>query len=145
MLHSDLSWTHYRTLLRVDRSEARAFYEIESLKNKWSARELERQINSLLYERLARSRDKRGLMRLAVRGQEIAKPADIFKDPVVIEFVGPPESHDWLRLGLKRRSSTTCKRFFLSSAPGSRLWPDKSELLWTATTSTSILFSIIRY
>ena len=91
-LHPNLSWTHYRTLLRVDRSEARAFYEIESLKNNWSARELERQINSLLYERLAKSRDKAGLMRLATRGLEIAKPADIFKDPVVIEFLGVPES-----------------------------------------------------
>src|SRR3989338_7094022 len=51
-LHPNLSWTHYRTLLRVDKPEGRAFYEIEALKNNWSARELERQINSLLYERL---------------------------------------------------------------------------------------------
>ena len=63
LLNSNLSWTHYRTLLRVDKSEARAFYEIEAIKNNWSARELERQINSLLYERLALSRDKKGLMR----------------------------------------------------------------------------------
>lgn len=52
-LHSNLSWTHYRTLLRVEKPEARAFYEIEALQSNWSARELERQINSLLYERLA--------------------------------------------------------------------------------------------
>ena len=64
-LHPNLSWTHYRTLLRVDKAEARAFYEIEAIKNNWAARELERQINSLLYERLALSRDKKGLMRLA--------------------------------------------------------------------------------
>lgn len=61
-LHPNLSWTHYRTLLRVDKAEARSFYEIEALKNNWSARELERQINSLLYERLALSRDKQGLI-----------------------------------------------------------------------------------
>jgi len=91
-LHPDLSWTHYRTLLRVDRPEARAFYEIEALENRWSYRELERQINSLLYERLALSRDKKGLMRLATKGQEIQQPIDIFKDPVVIEFLGLPES-----------------------------------------------------
>jgi len=52
-LHPNLSWTHYRTLLRVDKPEARAFYEIEAVKNNWAARELERQINSLLYERLS--------------------------------------------------------------------------------------------
>ena len=63
-LNPNLSWTHYRTLLRVDVQQARAFYEIEAIKNNWSARELERQINSLLFERLAKSRDKKGVMRL---------------------------------------------------------------------------------
>ena len=63
-LHPNLSWTHYRTLLRVDKAEARSFYEIEAIQNNWSARELERQINSLLYERLSLSKDKKGLMRL---------------------------------------------------------------------------------
>jgi predicted nuclease of restriction endonuclease-like (RecB) superfamily len=91
-LHPNLSWTHYRALLRVDSANARGFYEIESIRNNWSARELERQINSLLYARLARSRDKKGLMRLATKGQEISAPADVFKDPVVIEFLGLPES-----------------------------------------------------
>jgi len=73
MLHPNLSWTHYRLLLRVDKAEARAFYEIEAIKNNWAARELERQINSLLYERLALSRDKKGLMRLAVKGHSEAE------------------------------------------------------------------------
>jgi predicted nuclease of restriction endonuclease-like (RecB) superfamily len=92
LLHPNLSWTHYRTLLRVDKAEARSFYEVEALRNNWAARELERQINSLLYERLALSRDKEGLMKLATKGQEIQKPADVFKDPVVIEFLGLPAS-----------------------------------------------------
>ena len=91
-LHADLSWTHYRTLLRVESVEARSFYEIESINNNWSARELERQINSLLFERLAKSKDKQGLLRLAANGQEISAPTDVFKDPVVIEFLGLPES-----------------------------------------------------
>jgi hypothetical protein len=69
-LHSNLSWTHYRTLLRVEKPAARAFYEIEALQNNWSARELERRINSLHYERLALSRDKNGLLRLARNGKE---------------------------------------------------------------------------
>jgi len=88
LLHPNLSWTHYRTLLRADKPEARAFYEIEAIKNSWSAREMERQMASLLYERLALSRDKKGLMRLALKGHEARKPADVFKDPMVMEFLG---------------------------------------------------------
>jgi len=68
-------------LLRVDRPEARSFYEIEAVRNTWSARELEREINSLRFDRLARSRDKKGLLRFATRGQEVVRPTDIFKDP----------------------------------------------------------------
>lgn len=91
-LHPHLSWTHYRTLLRVSRSEARDFYEIEAIRNAWSARELERQINSLLFDRLAKSRDKAGLMRLASHGQELVRPIDALKDPLVLEFLDLPES-----------------------------------------------------
>lgn len=87
-LHPNLSWTHYRTLLRVDTAEARAFYEIEAIKNHWSAREFERQINSLLYERLALGKDKKGLMKLATKGHDVQRPADVFKDPMVMEFLG---------------------------------------------------------
>ena len=89
-LHTNLSWTHYRTLLRVEKAEARSFYEIEAIQNNWAARELERQINSLLYERLALSRDKKGLLRLARKGQEIQGPVDVFKDPLVLEFLKIP-------------------------------------------------------
>jgi predicted nuclease of restriction endonuclease-like (RecB) superfamily len=76
-LHPNLSWTHYRTLIRVETDAVRAFYEIEALKNNWSARELERQINSLLFEWLAKSTDKKGLMQLATQGQIIQKAADV--------------------------------------------------------------------
>lgn len=91
-LNPNLSWTHYRTLLRVSRAEARAFYEIEAAQNCWSARELERQINSLLFDRLVKSRNKKGLMRLALEGQEVARPIDVLKDPMVLEFLDLPES-----------------------------------------------------
>jgi len=93
-LNPNFSWTHYRTLLKVEKPEARSFYEIETNANHWSYRELERQINSLLYDRLALSRDKKGLMRLAKNGQEILTPADVFKDPVVIEFLGYVNYYD---------------------------------------------------
>ncbi len=88
----NLSWRHYRALMRLEPAAARDFYEIETIMNNWSGRELERQTASLLYERLARSRDKRGLLRLATKGAIPEKPVEIFKDPTVIEFLGLPES-----------------------------------------------------
>ncbi len=90
-VRSELTWTHYRLLCRVEKPEARQFYEIESTENHWSTRELERQVNSLLFERLALSKDKKGLMRLAKKGQEIQKPQDLVKDPYILEFVGLKE------------------------------------------------------
>jgi predicted nuclease of restriction endonuclease-like (RecB) superfamily len=117
-LHPNLSWTHYRTLLRVDKAEARAFYEIEAIKNNWAARELERQINSLLYERLALSRDKKGLMRLAVKGQEVQKPTDVFKDPVIMEFLGLPESPKLVETALEQALIDNLQIFLLELGKG---------------------------
>lgn len=117
-LHPNLSWTHYRTLLRVEKPGARAFYEIEALKNHWSARELERQINSLLFERLAKSKDKKGLMRLATRGHEIQQPADIFKDPVVIEFLGLPESPRLVETRIEEALINNLQGFLLELGKG---------------------------
>jgi len=77
-----------RILMRVEKPEARSFYEIECVKNNWSARELERQKGSLLFERLALSKDKKGLLRLARKGQELASYEDMIKDPYVLEFTG---------------------------------------------------------
>lgn len=93
VLHPGLSWTHYRMLLKVERREVRDFYEIEAIRNGWSARQLERQINSFLFERLLKSRDKKGVMSLANEGQVLAHPKDAIKDPYVLEFLDLPESH----------------------------------------------------
>lgn len=64
----NFSWTHYRVLMRESRENVRSFYECETTKNCWSARELERQMGSLLFERLVKSKDKKGLMKLARKG-----------------------------------------------------------------------------
>jgi predicted nuclease of restriction endonuclease-like (RecB) superfamily len=117
-LHSNLSWTHYRTLLRVEKPEVRSFYEIEAIQNNWSARELERQINSLLYERLALSKDKKGLLRLAKKGHEIQRPVDVFKDPIVIEFLGLPESHRLVESKLEEALITNLQAFLLELGKG---------------------------
>lgn len=75
-LRSELSWTHYRLLMRVEKEAARDFYLEECINSNWSTRELERQICSLLFERLALSRDKKGVLELAKKGHHITAPSD---------------------------------------------------------------------
>lgn len=91
-MHAQLSWAHYRLLMRLPK-ETRGFYQIEAIQNKWSSRELERQMSSLLFERLAKSKDKEGLLALSRKGQEIITPQDAIKDPIILEFLGLPESN----------------------------------------------------
>jgi predicted nuclease of restriction endonuclease-like (RecB) superfamily len=117
-IHPNLSWTHYRTIMRVENQQTRAFYEIETLKNNWSSRELERQINSLLFERLAKSTDKQGLMQLATQGQIVQTPADVFKDPFVIEFLGLPESPRLVESDLETALIENLQTFLLELGKG---------------------------
>jgi predicted nuclease of restriction endonuclease-like (RecB) superfamily len=86
-----LGWSHYVELLTLDDSDERRFYEIEAAANQWSVRELQRQIASSLYQRLALSRDKDEIRRLAVEGQVVEKAADLIKNPLVLEFLGLEE------------------------------------------------------
>jgi len=86
-----LGWSHYVELLTLDDSAERRFYEIEAAANHWSVRELQRQIASSLYQRLALSRDKDEVRRLAVEGQVVEKAADLIKNPLVLEFLGLEE------------------------------------------------------
>ncbi|MBM4341446.1 MAG: DUF1016 domain-containing protein [Deltaproteobacteria bacterium] len=118
LLHPNLSWSLYRHLVGVESTLARSFYEIEAIRNNWSARELERQINSLLYERLAMSKDKKGLMRLATRGQVIQCPTDVFKDPVVMEFLGLPQSPKLVESDLEEALISNLQAFLLELGKG---------------------------
>ena len=83
-----LSWTHYQVLMRIKDDGARSFYEIECARQDWSTRQLQRQVNSCLYERLALSRDKDAVLALASEGHVVSKPSDIIKDPITLEFLG---------------------------------------------------------
>jgi predicted nuclease of restriction endonuclease-like (RecB) superfamily len=83
-----LGWSHYVELLTIDSPDERRFYEIEAAANQWTVRELQRQIASSLYERLALSRDKEEIRRLATEGQIVEKAADLIKNPLVLEFLG---------------------------------------------------------
>ena len=83
-----LSWSHYLVLMRVADDAERSFYEIECARQQWSVRQLQRQVGSSLYERLALSRNKEEVMRLANEGQTMEKPDDIIKNPLTLEFLG---------------------------------------------------------
>lgn len=117
-INPGLSWTHYRVLLKVDRREARDFYEIEAVRNRWSARQLERQINSLLFFRLLKSRDKKGLLALANKGQQILEPVDAIKDPYVLEFLDLPESHRLVESKLEEALLSKLQLFLLELGSG---------------------------
>lgn len=83
-----LSWTHYQVLMRIEDDKERTFYETEATRSHWNVRNLKRQYHSSLYERVALSRDKADIMKLASKGSEPAKPTDILHTPYVLEFTG---------------------------------------------------------
>lgn len=113
-----LGWSHYLVLQRVQNDQARAFYEIEAVREAWSVRELERQVASLLLERLAKSRNKEKVLALARKGHEITTPADIIKDPFVLEFAGLPEHHAWLEHDLEQAIIERLEDFLLELGKG---------------------------
>ena len=86
-----LSWTHYLVLMRIENADERSFYEIEAINQQWTVRQLQRQYGSSLYERLALSRNKDGVMRLAKEGQTLEKPRDLLKNPLILEFLDMDE------------------------------------------------------
>ena len=116
--HPDLSWSHYRALMRVENEEARQFYEQETARNHWNKRQLERQINTLLFERLLKSRDKDGVLQHANEGQATEHPIDIIKDPYALEFLGLPESHRLLESDLEAALTTHMQEFLLELGAG---------------------------
>ena len=117
-LRHELSWTHYRLLLRIEKEEARNFYMLESVRNNWSTRELERQVNSLLYERLALSKDKEKVLELSTKGQVIQEPKDIIKDPYVPEFLDLKESRKFLEKDLEHALIDELQAFLLELGKG---------------------------
>jgi predicted nuclease of restriction endonuclease-like (RecB) superfamily len=117
-LRDQLTWTHYRLLMRVNDPSARAFYEREAANAEWSTRELERQINSMLFERLALSRDKDGVMALAQEGHEIQNPADLVKDPYILEFTGLEPNTRFRESDLEQALIDRLQQFLLELGKG---------------------------
>ncbi|MEO7719729.1 MAG: PDDEXK nuclease domain-containing protein [Capsulimonas sp.] len=113
-----LSWSHYVLLIGVRDENERRFYEIEAGRNSWSLRELQRQVGSGLYERLALSRDKVRAQQLANEGQIVATPADIIKDPYVLEFLGLDISPGYSESDLESAIISKLEHFLLELGKG---------------------------
>ena len=113
-----LGWSHYQILMRVKNDEARRFYEIEAASQQWSFRQLQRQVGSSLYERLALSRDKDEVMKLASDGQSIENPRDIFKTPYIFEFTGLEEQSHYSESDLEKALIDNMQKFLLELGKG---------------------------
>ena len=113
-----LSWSHYLILMRIKDANARSFYEIECAKQNWSIRWLQRQVNSSLYERLALSKDKDEVMRLATEGQVVEKPADIIKNPITLEFLGLQPEAAYSENKLEGKIISKMQQFLLELGKG---------------------------
>lgn len=118
ILNLNLSWSHYVELMTVKRDEARDFYALEASQNKWTVRELRRQIDSFLYDRLAKAKDKDQVLQLAHKGQEINKPEDAIKEPLVLEFLGVPEPHKLSETSLESALINNLQNFLLELGKG---------------------------
>lgn len=116
-----LSWTHYCELLYISDDDKRSFYEKEAINANWSVRELKRQISSSLFERLLLSNgetNKKKVLELALKGNEIAKPKDIVKDPYVFEFLGLPENKPMMESDLEEALVRQIEKFLLELGKG---------------------------
>lgn len=113
-----LSWSHYVFLIGIRDAGERRFYELESTSQGWSLRELKRQFNAGLYERLALSRDKEGVKKLASEGQIISRPEDLLKEPYVLEFLGLDEKAKYSESDLESAIIDKLEHFLLELGKG---------------------------
>lgn len=117
-ISQSLSWTHYIRLMRISDPKERAFYEIEAANSNWSVKELNRQFDSALYQRLALSRDKDKILELSKKGQVVERPEDILKDPYILEFTGLKELPEYSESKLEQSLIDELQSFLLELGKG---------------------------
>ena len=117
-LRSQLNWSQYKLLIRIDNSDKREFYISESTKNSWSGRELERQVNSMLYERLLLSSNKKSVLEVAKEEKLPVDAKEIIKDPMVLEFLGLEQKPNYYEKDLEQAIITNMKDFLLELGNG---------------------------
>lgn len=114
----ELSWSHYIFLTRIENPNERNFYEIEAIENSWSLRELKRQFDTGLFERLSLSKDKSKVKELAIQGQIVQSVDDMIKDPYILEFVGLPELSSYSESELEQKLIDKLEHFLLELGKG---------------------------
>ncbi|TXK51537.1 DUF1016 domain-containing protein [Pontibacter qinzhouensis] len=117
-LSGQLSWSHYTEILKADNDLEISFYARQCEKENWSVRELKRQMKSMLFHRLALSKDKAGVLQIAEQGAEIQKPADIIKDPYVFEFLGISQQFHYKEGELEEKLIRNLEEFLLELGKG---------------------------
>lgn len=117
-LRSQLSWTHYRLLLRIDNEDKREYYIAETVKNNWSVRQMERQINSQLFERLLLSNDKESVLAVARNEVIPTNPNEIIKDPLILEFLGLKRESAYYEKDFEQAIITNLQDFLLELGNG---------------------------
>lgn len=115
---SQLSWSHYLEIIKIEEEPKRKFYIQETINSRWSVRELQRQIGSLLYERLILSSDKDKIISLAEKGNELRESKDLVKDPFVLEFLDIKENTEYLESDLEKNILEHLKEFLLELGKG---------------------------
>jgi len=113
-----LSWSHYTLLLKIENEDERNFYEIEAANSNWSVRELQRQYNSSLYERIALSKDKKKVKELSSKGHTITQPIDMLKEPYILEFLGLKEEAVYTETELETALINKLEYFLLELGKG---------------------------
>ena len=113
-----LSWSHYVLLCRIKNSNERSFYEVESTQGNWSVRELQRQFDSSLYERLALSKNKKKVKELAKKGQVVEKPEDVLKSSYVLEFLGLEAKNSYTETDLETAIINKIQHFLIELGKG---------------------------
>ena len=117
-VHSQLNWSQYKLLIRIEDDDKREFYINESIKNLWSGRELERQINSSLFERLLLSSDKKSILEVAKNKKLQVEASDIIKDPMVLEFLGLEKKNSYYEKDLEQAIISNLQAFLLELGNG---------------------------
>lgn len=117
-MRAQLNWTQYRSLIRIEDKDKREYYELEAINNAWTSRQLERQINSMLYERLLLSNDKEAVLAVARGERTPESPTEIIKDPMVLEFLGLDRKPHYYERDLESALLTHISDFLLELGKG---------------------------
>lgn len=117
-LRTQLNWYQYRLLIQISDNDKREYYELETANNNWTGRELERQINSGLYERLLLSNDKKSVLEVARKERQPESPTEIIKDPMILEFLGLKPDAAYYEKDLERALITNLQAFLLELGNG---------------------------